>query len=235
MATTGRRISEGVVESIEREKGAADEINHGGPVFDRAAVQDEGSVVEIPAVETGGGAVVGSTNGVAAPAATRSTERPAVASTVVDDVLSRPSSSLVSAASAASVPVVPNESGLTPGVLSGRVSTQADGGYTPSAEPVRLASSDLSDRSYVQTETLQNQRNVQESSEQDDDDINEKAQAQSVSKQRYAESKSEELVREAGSTEVPKPMNVLSRANRRFKESKKRIQERIKFALAGEK
>ena len=133
MATTGRRISEGVVESIEREKGAADEINHGGPVFDRAAVQNEGSVVEIPAVETGGGAVVGSTNGVAAPAATRSTERPAVASTVVDDVLSRPSSSLVSSASATSVPVVPNESGLTPGVLSGRVSTQADGGYAPSA------------------------------------------------------------------------------------------------------
>lgn len=235
MATTGRRISEGVVESIEREKGAAEEINHGGPVFDRAAVQGESSVVETPAVETGGGTVTGSMGEVAAPVATRSAERPAVASTVVDGVLGGPGSSLVSAAPAASVPAVPSGSGLTPGVLSGRVSTQADSGYAPGAEPVRLASSDLSDRSYVQTEALQDQRDVRESSEQDDGGMDEKVQAQNVSKQRYVESKSEELVREAGSTEVPKPMNVLSRANRRFKESKKRIQERIKFALAGEK
>ena len=229
MGTTGRNRNEGITESVEQNQGIAQDLEHGGPVFEGGVTQQVSSNTETPVSPSGsfgGNASAYSAvqeASIPSSAIIRPDERSAV-STAVDSALGGSSSTFTTPTAA--VPIVPIDTGLTPGVMSGRVSTQADSGYTSSAPTAQLASSELSDGSYVQDGTTQVRRDVQEVAETSDEHIVAKTQSQTANKQQYFESQSEELVREAGATSAPEPTNIFSRANRRFKESKKNIQDR---------
>lgn len=239
MATQGRNRGEAAASEIEKNLGAEQQIRHEGPSFDVAPA------VEIAPVETGGevgsfvdNAVAGVQRTPARAASPEPVRRMAEAASMAVDTQTRQSGiqqpSVVRPA--ANVPAVPQDAGLTPGVSSGRVSQAGGGGgYAQRQAGPQLASSELQDAGYTAPDQRGQQRRPSQVSERQDEKISSEMQKQQHARQIYQEDMGREAIREAGSFEAPKPLNVFSRANRRFKESKKFLQEKISTALKGER
>lgn len=240
MATQGRNRGEVAASEIEQNLGADQRIRQEGPSFE-AAPRNESA----PTVETGGNAVSFVDNAIAgttARQATRTENAEPVrrmadaASTAVNTQMQRGSAMpSVVAQPAQDVPAVPQDTGLTPGVSSGRVAQASGGGYIQQQSAPQLASSELQDTGYTAPSQQGQRRQARQTAERQDDRISSETQKQQQAKRVYSEDMGREAIREAGSFEAPKPLNVFSRANRRFKESKKFLQEKINTALKGER
>lgn len=129
-----------------------------------------------------------------------------------------------------SVPAIPMDSNIMPGLSSGRVSTAApaDAQREQGADrPLAQATAEESGYEAQQREEPQ----PEQAAQQVDDAEESLDQKQSENKKVYQEDRSRRTIREAGFREMPVVGNILSKANRRFKEAKQYLQEKIKGSL----
>ena len=245
MATTGLNRGEAVTSEIEQNQGAGQQIREEGPSFSPEAearpeaapsnAQDAAASAVDEAIQNGSLGTQGTQRTITNTEPVHRME--ASPSAVVNAQQAQQAQVSAIGQRQSTVPVAPQDSGLMPGIIGGRVTTQdGGGGYAQQRFGQQLESVELEDAGYQQRQqqqlTPQGQQR-RETIQRVEADERQVAQAQSHSenKQRYQEDQSRDLIREAGAMEAPKPMNVLSRANRRFKESKKLLQEKIETSF----
>lgn len=147
-----------------------------------------------------------------------------MASQIIDNVM--PAASL--STQAANVPAIPTDSNLTPSVNTGRARTAAPGQQGMMQQGQNVSSN-------ANALQLQSQVQQDEDIEQDEIAADEAMpifnQAMQEKKQQHQRDTARDAVIEAGEFEAPAPMNMLSRANRRFKETRKFLQDKISGQL----
>lgn len=243
MATLGQGASESASAEFNQNQ-AESTTQYEGPSFENEAsnqVPVEQASSEPPSPVSN---IVDNATGISTQETGRSTvttepaSRVAETRSVVSNAQNNPASTIVGGviANQGSVPIVPQDRNLAPGLSSGRVTTQG-GGYTPQQGGANLRSSNLEGAAYEGAQQAQQQQSqpAQQAQQQqaEEVDLTSESANYSESKQRYREDERREAIRKAGQLDAPEPANMLSRANRRFRKTKEAIQERIKGKLSG--
>ncbi len=155
------------------------------------------------------------------------------ASMIAGEAMAAPPASTLST-QAMNVPAVPSDANLAPSLSSGRVRTAVN---EPAQMMAQSAIESVPGGNMLQTMATQAEQDA-DIVEDETDDVARVEEAEGTKadkikqeKQQYKEDAAKDAIMEAGEFETPAPMNMLSRANRRFKETRKFIQDKISGQL----
>lgn len=235
MGTQARNRSEFVESTMEESAGAAEQIKHGQPVLEQQqqAAPNEAPVESAGTVESIVSGAIGANK---QEAVEPQHEIEPAASTVVDSVVSNEPTQMRQPEEAPqSVPAIPQDRNLNPGISSGRLQTQDASGYVDAAIGNTNTQANQIEEQNAEDAVYDAEVEEREQIESEPQHIEADAESYHEKKRQYVADNADDIVREVGSFNPPKPMNVLSRANRRFKESVKSVQGRIRLTLSGEK